>query len=279
MKEIYESEITEAIKNLFIKANLELPEDVHAALNEAESSEPWPLAKEGLGLLQENLLIAKKNCLPICQDTGAACVYAEIGNDVHINGDFSKAVNEGVRQAYTEGYFRKSIVKDPIKRGNTEDNTPAFITTVLTTGDKLKLTVMAKGFGSENMSRLSMLKPAEGEQGVLDFVIDTVKKAGPNPCPPIIVGVGIGGSFDKVAFLAKKALLRPLNERNKDEYYASLEAHLLEEINKLGIGPQGFGGKTSCLGVAIEQMPTHVAGLPVAVNINCHATRRASIEL
>ena len=279
MKEIYESQITEAIKNLFIKANLELPCDVKEALFVAEENEPWPLAKEGLGLLKENLKIAKENCLPICQDTGAACVYAEIGNDVHINGDFARAVNEGVRQAYGEGYFRKSIVKDPIKRGNTEDNTPAFITTVLTTGDKLKLTVMPKGFGSENMSRLAMLKPAEGEQGVIDFVIETVKLAGPNPCPPIIVGVGIGGSFDKVTYLAKKALLRPLVETNKDPYYASLEAYLLEEINKLGIGPQGFGGKTTCLGVAIEQMPTHVAGLPVAVNINCHATRRACTEL
>ena len=279
MKEISENQIRNAVKELFLKANLSLPEDVSAALKKAEEQETWALAKESLCLLEKNLCIACEKQLPICQDTGAACVFAEIGTDVHIAGDFSKAVNDGVRDAYKEGFFRMSIAADPIRRGNTEDNTPAFISAEITAGDKLKLTVMPKGFGSENMSRLAMLKPSDGEQGVIDFVLETVKLAGPNPCPPTVLGIGIGGSFDKAPYLAKKALMRPLDLPNPDPYYADLEKRLLEAINSLGIGPQGFGGRTSCLGVQIETMPTHVAGLPVAVNVSCHATRRASTVL
>ena len=279
MKTISEIEITEAVRKLCLEANLNLPQDVRDALRTARENEPWMPAKENLCLLEENLRIADEKQVPLCQDTGAVCVFAEIGNEVHINGDFARAVNQGVREAYGEGFFRKSIVADPIRRGNTEDNTPAFITYELTVGDELKLTVMPKGFGSENMSRIAMLKPADGEQGVIDFVVETVRLAGSNPCPPIIVGVGIGGSFDKAPYLAKKALMRPVNTANADEYYARLEAHLKEEINRTGLGPEGFGGLTTCLGVLIETMPTHVAGMPVAVNISCHATRRASLTL
>ena len=279
MRNISEIEITETVRKLCLEANLNLPQDVRQALKNARENEPWMPAKENLCLLEENLRIADKKQVPLCQDTGAVCVLAEIGNDVHIDGDFNKAVNEGVRLAYEEGYFRKSIVADPLRRGNTGDNTPAFITVELTVGDSMKLTVMPKGFGSENMSRIAMLKPADGEQGVIDFVVETVRLAGSNPCPPIIVGVGIGGSFDKAPQLAKKALMRPLDEPNGDSYYAELEARLKDEINKTGIGPEGFGGLTTCLGVSVETMPTHVAGMPVAVNISCHATRRASMVL
>ena len=208
-----------------------------------------------------------------------ACVFVELGQDVHIDGDFKEAVNNGVRRGYGEGYLRKSVVCDPLRRVNTGDNTPALLTVKLTRGDKMRITVMPKGFGSENMSALKMLKPADGVEGVKNFVLETVEKAGANPCPPIIVGVGIGGSFDKAAYLAKHALLRPVDEPNPDEYYAALESELLDKINALGIGPQGFGGKTTALAVLIEAMPTHVAGLPVAVNISCHATRRASASL
>ena len=208
-----------------------------------------------------------------------AVIFAEVGQDVHICGDFEAAVNEGVRQGYVQGLLRCSVVRDPLRRGNTEDNTPAILHTRLVPGDKLTLTVAPKGFGSENMSRIQMLKPADGVEGFKKFVVDTVKLAGSNPCPPIVLGIGVGGSFDKVAYLAKKALLRPLDVPNPDPYYAQLEQELLTAINALGIGPQGFGGKTTCLGLAIEQMPTHVAGLPVAVNVSCHVTRRASAEL
>ena len=232
-----------------------------------------------LELLEKNLEAAAETCLPICQDTGAACLFAKIGTDAHICGDFSRAVNEGVKEAYAEGYFRSSIAADPLLRGNTWDNTPAYITVELTTGDSIELTALPKGFGSENMSAIAMLNPTAGADGVMDFVIETIKKAGPNPCPPVVVGVGVGGTFDKAALLSKKALLRPLSVCNPNPYYAEVERQLLEKINALGIGPQGFGGKTSCLGVAVEQMPTHVAGLPVAVNISCHALRRASCVL
>ena len=227
----------------------------------------------------DNVRIASEKMLPVCQDTGMACVFLELGQDVHIDGNIEEAVNNGVRRGYGDGYLRKSVVCDPLRRVNTGDNTPALLSVKLVPGESLRITVMPKGFGSENMSALKMLKPADGVEGVKRFILETVEKAGANPCPPIIVGVGIGGSFDKAAYLAKHALLRPLDEPNHDEYYAALEKELLSGINALGIGPQGFGGKTTALAVLIESMPTHVAGLPVAVNISCHATRRKSASL
>ena len=279
MRTIPAQRITEAVAALCIEANTHLPADVEAALKEARASEPWPLAQTTLGLLCDNLTAAGEAGLPICQDTGMACVFVELGTEVHIEGDFEAAIHEGVRRGYTDGYLRKSIVADPLRRGNTGDNTPAAITVHLVNGEGCTITVAPKGFGSENMSRIAMLKPADGVEGFKQFVVDTVRQAGSNPCPPVILGVGVGGSFDKVAYLAKKALLRPLDVPNPDPYYAGLEKALLEEINALGIGPQGFGGRTTCLGLAIEQMPTHVAGLPVAVNVSCHVTRRATARL
>ncbi len=279
MRTIPAQRITEAVAALCIEANTHLPADVEAALQAARASEPWPLAQTTLGLLCDNLTAAGEAGLPICQDTGMACVFVELGTDVHIEGDFEAAIHEGVRRGYTDGYLRKSIAADPLRRGNTGDNTPAAITVHLVNGEGCTITVAPKGFGSENMSRIGMLKPADGVEGFKQFVVDTVRQAGSNPCPPVILGVGVGGSFDKVAYLAKKALLRPLDVPNPDPYYAGLEKALLEEINALGIGPQGFGGRTTCLGLAIEQMPTHVAGLPVAVNVSCHVTRRATARL
>lgn len=279
MKNIDAKVIEDTVARLCIEANLRLPPDVINAIESAEKAEPWDGAKRILSLLGDNVRIASEKMLPVCQDTGMACVFVELGQDVHIDGDFEEAVNNGVRRGYGEGYLRKSVVCDPLRRVNTGDNTPALLTVKLTRGDKMRITVMPKGFGSENMSALKMLKPADGVEGVKNFVLETVEKAGANPCPPIIVGVGIGGSFDKAAYLAKHALLRPVDEPNPDEYYAALESELLDKINALGIGPQGFGGKTTALAVLIEAMPTHVAGLPVAVNISCHATRRASASL
>lgn len=279
MRNIDSKVIEDTVARLCIEANLRLPPDVINAIERAEKAEPWDGAKRILSLLGDNVRIASEKTLPVCQDTGMACVFVELGQDVHIEGDFEQAVNNGVRRGYGEGYLRKSVVCDPLRRVNTGDNTPALVTVKLTRGDKMRITVMPKGFGSENMSALKMLKPADGAEGVKSFVLDTVEKAGANPCPPIIVGVGIGGSFDKAACLAKHALLRPVDEPNPDEYYAALERELLDKINALGIGPQGFGGKTTALAVLIEAMPTHVAGLPVAVNISCHATRRASASL
>lgn len=280
MKNIDAKVIEDTVARLCIEANLRLPPDVINAIESAEKAEPWDGAKRILSLLGDNVRIASEKTLPVCQDTGMACVFVELGQDVHIDGgDFEEAVNNGVRRGYGEGYLRKSVVCDPLRRVNTGDNTPALLTVKLTRGDKMRITVMPKGFGSENMSALKMLKPADGIEGVKNFVLETVEKAGANPCPPIIVGVGIGGSFDKAAYLAKHALLRPVDEPNPDEYYAALESELLDKINALGIGPQGFGGKTTALAVLIEAMPTHVAGLPVAVNISCHATRRASASL
>ena len=279
MREIKAEAVAEAVATLCIEANAHLPADGAAALAAARAAEPWPLAKHTLGLLEQNLEMANACALPICQDTGMAVVFAEVGQEVHIDGDFEAAVNEGVRRGYGEGYLRKSIVGDPLRRVNTGDNTPAALHLRLVPGDKLRLTVAPKGFGSENMSRLAMLRPADGVEGVERFVLETVRLAGPNPCPPMVLGVGIGGSFDGVALLAKQALLRPLDKPNPDEYYAALEKKLLAAVNELGIGPQGFGGKTTALGLAIETAPTHVAGLPVAVNVSCHATRRASAEL
>ena len=279
MRIISAADITDAVARLCIQANTQLPADITAALDRQRKQEPWPLAQETLELLWENLEVAEAKNLPICQDTGMACVFVELGQDVHIDGNFEEAIHEGVRKGYGEGYLRKSIVGDPLRRVNTEDNTPAAITVHLIPGDGCSITVAPKGFGSENMSRLGMLKPADGVEGVKNFVLETVRLAGPNPCPPIVLGVGIGGSFDKVAYLAKKALLRPIDQPHPDPFYAGLEAELLQEINALGIGPQGFGGQTTCLGLSIETAPTHVAGLPVAVNVSCHVTRRATAQL
>ena len=279
MRTIQAAVLTETVASLCIQANTHLPPDIVAALDRSRKNEPWPLAKDTLGLLWKNMELAERQNLPICQDTGMACVFVELGQDVHIEGNFEQAIHDGVRKGYGEGFLRKSIVGDPLRRVNTGDNTPAAITVRLTPGDGCKITVAPKGFGSENMSRLGMLKPADGVEGVKKFVVETAKLAGSNPCPPIVLGVGIGGSFDKAAYLAKHALLRPIDQPNPDPFYADLERALLEEINALGIGPQGFGGRTTCLGLSIETAPTHVAGLPVAVNVSCHVTRRASAEL
>ena len=279
MKTVNAQTIAETIAHLCIDANRNLPKDVAAALHQAEESEPFAPAKDLLSLLTKNEQIARTTQMPICQDTGMAVVFADVGQDVHIAGDFAEAVNEGVRRGYVEGLLRKSVVGDPLRRVNTGDNTPAVLHTRLVPGDTLTLTVAPKGFGSENMSQLRMLTPASGIDGVKRFVLDTVRSAGANPCPPMVLGIGIGGSFDHCATLAKQALLRPLNVPNPDPYYAALEKELLDAINATGFGPQGFGGATTCLGVAIEQKPTHVACLPVAVNISCHVTRRASRTL
>ena len=279
MRTISAAAITETVARLCIQANTQLPPDIVAALDDSRRTEPWPLAKQTLGLLWENMELAEEKNLPICQDTGMACVFVELGQEVRVDGDFEAAIHEGVRRGYGEGYLRKSIVGDPLRRVNTEDNTPAAITVRILPSDGLTITVAPKGAGSENMSRLGMLKPADGVEGVKKFVLETVKLAGSNPCPPIVLGVGVGGFFDKVAYLAKHALLRPIDVPNPDPFYAALEAELKQAINDLGIGPQGFGGKTTCLGVSIEAAPTHVASLPVAVNMSCHVTRRASASL
>lgn len=273
MREISAARITETVKRLCIEANCHLGKDLKECICDFHTREPWPQAKEILERIIENFEIADEKNQPICQDTGVACVFLKIGQEVHIDGDMTEAVNEGVRQGYGEGYLRKSVVRDPLDRVNTGDNTPAMLYFELVPGDQLEITVAPKGFGSENMSRIAMLRPSDGLQGVKDFVIKTVEEAGPNPCPPIVVGVGVGGTFDKAAYLAKKALLRDVDQRNADPFYAQLEQELLDSINALGIGPQGFGGMTTALAVNIEQFPTHIAGLPVAVNINCHVTR------
>ena len=279
IRELSAAAVTDAVERLCIEANTSLPADVHAALDAAQASEPWPLAKQTLGLLQQNLCVAAEKELPICQDTGMACVFLDIGQDLHIEGDLQAAVDEGVRRGYEKAYLRKSVTGDPLQRCNTGDNTPAFLTVHLVPGDGCRVTVAPKGAGSENMSRLAMLKPADGVEGVKEFVLETVRLAGANPCPPIVLGIGIGGTFDKCAALAKQALLRPLDQPNPDPYYAALERELLDAVNATGFGPQGFGGATTCLGVSIEQAPTHVACLPVAVNMSCHVTRRAWAEL
>lgn len=278
MREINVDLIRDAVKDLSIEANYFLGTDIKEALQKSKREETWKLAAEVLDKIIINSEIANNEQMPMCQDTGMACVFIEIGQDVHlVGGKLEDAINEGVRRGYEEGFLRKSVVGDPIKRENTKDNTPAVIYYEIVDGEKVKITLAPKGFGSENMSKIGMLKPSDGLEGVKKFVIDTVKAAGPNPCPPMVVGVGIGGTFDKAAYLAKKALLRPINIRNKDDFYKELEIELLEKINKLGIGPQGFGGKTTALGLNIETYPTHIAGLPVAVNINCHATRHKEV--
>lgn len=273
MRTIEALKITSTVKKLCVEANCFLSRDIKNCIAKVQKEEPWPVAKEILGHIITNYEIAEQNIQPVCQDTGVACVFLKIGQDVHIKGDINEAINEGVRQGYAEGYLRKSVVADPLNRVNTGDNTPAMIYIDLVPGDKIEITVAPKGFGSENMSQIAMLRPSDGLLGVKEFVKRTVLEAGPNPCPPIVIGVGIGGTFDKAALLAKKALLRPVDTRNENEFYAKLEKDLLDEINALGIGPQGFGGKTTALALNIEYFPTHIAGLPVAVNINCHVTR------
>lgn len=273
MREINSAQITEAVKRLCIETNCHLPQDVRDSIKTCRSCEDWKPAQEILDKIIENYEIADTDNVPICQDTGVACVFVELGQDVHISGSLREAVDEGVRQGYEEGFLRKSVVKDPLDRVNTRDNTPAMLYVDLVDGEGLKVTVAPKGFGSENMSQIKMLKPSDGVEGVKEFILKVVEDAGPNPCPPIVVGVGIGGTFDKAALLAKKALMRPLTQRSEGDFYRALEAELLEKINAKGIGPQGFGGKTTALAVNIETMPTHIAGLPCAVNINCHVTR------
>ena len=273
MREINAQQITDIVARLCIEANCHLSGDIKDRLNEMCNQEVWPQAKEILGRIIENYGIADRENVPVCQDTGMACVFLKIGQEVHIQGDLTEAVNEGVRRGYGEGFLRKSVVRDPLDWVNTGDNTPAMLYTELVPGDKIEITVAPKGFGSENMSQIKMLRPSDGVEGVKNFVVKVVEDAGPNPCPPIVVGVGIGGTFDKAAYMAKKALLRSVDVPNEKPFYADLEQELLEKINTLGIGPQGFGGKTTALAVNIESCPTHIAGLPVAVNINCHVTR------
>ncbi len=273
MREICAERITDTVRRLCISANCHLPQDVKDCIQEACAQEKWAPAQEILERIMENYRIADREDCPICQDTGVACVFIKMGQEVHVAGDLNAAIHEGVRQGYQEGCLRKSVVRDPLDRVNTGDNTPAMIYYDIVPGDIFEITVAPKGFGSENMSQIKMLKPSDGLQGVKDFVVKVVEEAGPNPCPPIVVGVGVGGTFDKAAYLAKKALMRHAGEPNPVPFYAELEKELLEKINALGIGPQGFGGKTTALAVHIEQCPTHIAGLPVAVNINCHVTR------
>lgn len=276
MRKIEASKVTEVVRRLCIGANDHLPADVKGRIQACRACEPFPVAQGILDQIIENYEIADEKDVPICQDTGLACVFVELGQDVHVEGDLAEAIHEGVRQGYTDGYLRKSVVRDPIDRVNTGDNTPAVIYYDVVPGDQLRVTVAPKGAGSENMSQIKMLKPSDGLEGVKDFVLRVVEEAGPNPCPPIVVGVGIGGTFDRAALLAKKALIRPLDARHPEPFYAALEAELLEKINALGIGPQGLGGKTTALAVNIEKCPTHIAALPVAVNINCHVTRHQS---
>ena len=280
MKEILCSQITDTIKELCIKANKILPDDLVCRIKNGYENEENDLPKSVMSDLLNNLDCAKELNIPICQDTGMAVIFAEIGQDVHIvGGDFEDAVNEGVRQGYVDGLLRKSIVKDPLDRVNTNDNTPAVIHTRIVTGENIKITVAPKGFGSENMSRIKMFTPSATKKDIMDFVIETVKIAGGNPCPPIVLGVGIGGDFEYCAYLSKKALCRDTNERNSNPFYMEMEKELLEQINKTNIGPQGFGGNTTALAINIETAPTHIAGLPVAVNVGCHVTRHASATL
>lgn len=276
MREVKASDITECVARLCIRANTVLTPDAEAALRSAAETEPWARARGILSDLCRNLDVARTTGLPICQDTGLVTVFIELGQDVHITGgDFESAVQEGVRRGYTDGYLRKSVVSDPLRRVNTGDNTPANIDLRIVPGENVKITISPKGAGSENMCRVKMLTPAEGEAGVRAFVLDAVKNAGGNPCPPIVVGVGIGGGFDSVGRLARRALLRPVDSANPDEHYAAMERELLEAINATGIGPQGLGGKTTALAVLVEAAPTHIAMLPAAVCICCHADRHA----
>lgn len=277
IREIDVSLVTEVVKKLSITANKVLPKSIEREICRSCSIETDCLAKSIMNDIKENLVAASELDLPICQDTGMAVIFLKIGQDIHFTGgDLYTAINEGVALGYTEGLLRKSVVSDPLNRVNSNDNTPAVIHTEIVSGNKVEITVAPKGFGSENMSAIKMLTPAQSKQGVIDFVLETVKKAGGNPCPPMVIGVGIGGDFEQVALLSKKALLRDLGTKNSNEFYAQLENELLEKVNELGVGPQGFGGKTTALGLNIEYAPTHIAGLPVAVNIGCHVTRHCT---
>lgn len=281
MREINASLITETVKELVIKANKILPDDLVGCIGCSKADEKNATAKSILSDLEANIAAAKELDIPVCQDTGMAVIFAEIGQDVHIAGeDFEAAVNKGVSLGYTEGLLRKSVVRDPFyDRVNTNDNTPAIIHTKIVAGDKIKITAAPKGFGSENMSRLRMFTPSAKREDIVDFIVDAVKTAGSNPCPPVVIGVGIGGDFEYSAVLAKRALCRPVSQRNDISFYRDMEKELLDKINALDIGPQGFGGKTTALAVNIETYPTHIAGLPVAVNVGCHVTRHASKEI
>ena len=280
VREITVNEIKNSIKEMCIEANYTLTPDMKDAFDKAEGLEESTVGKKILSDLKLNLKIAKDDMIPICQDTGMTVVFLEIGQDVHfVDGDLYEAINEGVRLGYTEGYLRKSVVSDPLIRENTKDNTPAIIHTEIVPGDKVKITVAPKGFGSENMSRIFMLKPAEGIEGVKDVILTAVKDAGPNACPPMVVGVGIGGTFEKCALLAKKALTRPVDSHSDIPYIAEMEDEMLEKINSLGIGPGGLGGRVTALGVNINTYATHIAGLPVAVNICCHVNRHSVREI
>ena len=280
MREVEVSRLTDVIEKLCIEANEHLPEDVKCAIKTCRACEDGEIAKGILDNIIENFDIADNENVPICQDTGMACVFLEIGQDVHfVGGDLTDAINEGVRRGYDKGYLRKSVVKDPVRRGNTGDNTPAMIYTEIVPGDKVKITVGPKGFGSENMSQIRMFKPSAGLQGIKDFILEVVETAGPNPCPPMVVGVGIGGTFDKCALLAKKALTRNVEEESPVEYVRELEREMLDKINRLGIGPGGLGGKQTALAINIETYPTHIAGLPVAINICCHVNRHIIREV
>ena len=279
MREITAEAITAAVSKACVRANRELPPDLEKQLRNSTDWEESSVGKAILCDLCRNLDAAREMKIPICQDTGMAVVFAEVGQELHILGDFEAAVNRGVREGYLKGLLRCSVVRDPLRRENTEDNTPAVLHPRLVPGDKLRLTVAPKGFGSENMSRLKMLTPAAKKQDILNFVVETVKLAGSNPCPPVVLGVGLGGDFELCAYLAKKALCREVSVRNPDPFYAGLEAELLEAVNETGIGPQGFGGRVTALAVNLEAFPTHIAGLPVAVNVGCHVTRHETIVL
>ena len=281
MRTIQSSLLTQAVVELFIECSYVIGDDVRAAIDEAKASEPSPIGRNTLEQISENYRIAGAERIAICQDTGLSVIFAQVGQDAHIDGlPFEEAIQQGVREAYMQGYLRKSIVSDPVfDRVNTKDNTPAVIHTRIVPGDRVKLTAVAKGFGSENMSALKMLVPADGVHGIKQFVLDTVEKAGPNPCPPIIIGMGIGVSFESAAIMAKQATALPLSRSNPDPRYKALEDGLLRAVNALGIGPGGTGGVTTALKVHILQAPTHIAGLPVAINICCHAARHASVTL
>ena len=279
MREIEAEQITAAVRQLCMDANRVLPEDLETCIHCAAEEETSPLGKAILCYLCDNMDAARELQIPVCQDTGMAVIFAEVGQDVHIHGNFEHAVNEGVRQGYVDGLLRCSVVADPIRRGNTGDNTPAILHTRLVEGDRLSLMVAPKGFGSENMSRMKMFTPSASLDDIVGFVVETARVAGSNPCPPMVLGVGIGGDFEKCAILAKMALCRPVSEPNPDSFYAELEKRMLDEVNALGIGPQGFGGDTTALCVHIESFPTHIAGLPVAVNVGCHVTRHKKITI
>jgi fumarate hydratase subunit alpha len=281
VRELDVREITAAVRELCITANYDLPADVYAALERARETEESPVGREVLGQLIENADIAAADRVPICQDTGFAVIFAEVGQDVHlVGGALEAAVNEGVRQGYADGYLRKSVAAEPgHARRNTTDNTPAIVHTSIVPGDKVRLTMMAKGGGAENMSSLNMLKPSQGWEGMVAAVVETVSKAGSNPCPPVVIGVGIGGTIDEVTLLAKKALLREIGSTHPDPRIAAMEDELLAKINALGIGPQGLGGTTTALDVFVEEMPSHIASMPIAVNVQCHAQRHKTVEL